>query len=159
VDRLPWRGGWCPIAQEVFATTADVYVLLEELPENAEDRNTADGRPLTRSAAHARMARMYCLDRETLHYDEAVAAAAAVRDVQLERIREGFDRIVSALPTPPATVILSGEGEFLARQLVSTLAPPPIIIPLSDVLSGGASRVAPAYALAVLASEREESTR
>src|SRR5439155_7160554 len=43
-------------AAELFATTGDVYLLLEELPPDANDRHTADGRPATIEGAHARLA-------------------------------------------------------------------------------------------------------
>ena len=45
------------VAAEWFATTLDVYLLLGDIAEDADDRRTADGRPATREHAHARLAR------------------------------------------------------------------------------------------------------
>jgi probable H4MPT-linked C1 transfer pathway protein len=53
------------VAAELFATTLDVYLVLGEVPEDAADRGTADGRAATRRAARARLARMLCADVET----------------------------------------------------------------------------------------------
>ncbi len=58
VQTFPYRGQECPVAQEVFATTRDVYLLLGDLPESPDDRHTADHQPATRDAACRRMARM-----------------------------------------------------------------------------------------------------
>src|SRR5262249_4723112 len=57
-------------AAELFATTLDVYIVLGDLPEDGNDRNTADGRPATRAAAHARLARMRCADAESCSEEE-----------------------------------------------------------------------------------------
>src|SRR5262249_36556925 len=43
---LPWRGRQCSMASELFATTADAYVLLGDLQEQCDATWTADGRPL-----------------------------------------------------------------------------------------------------------------
>ena len=47
VDALPWRGQQVPVAQELFATTHDAYLILRHLEEAPNDHQTADGRPAT----------------------------------------------------------------------------------------------------------------
>ena len=44
--------------------------VVRALPENPKDSGTADGRPATRAAAHARLARMLCADAETCSEEE-----------------------------------------------------------------------------------------
>ena len=58
-------------AAELFATTLDVYLLLDWIAEDAADRNTADGRPATKAAAHARLARMMLRRPGFLHRTRA----------------------------------------------------------------------------------------
>ena len=41
-NTLPWRGETCPIAAEVFATTADAYVLTGELDEEPEEKKNLE---------------------------------------------------------------------------------------------------------------------
>src|SRR5262249_41215090 len=53
------------LAAELFATTQDLFLILGWLPEEPANLNTPDGRPATRAAAHARLARMLCADLET----------------------------------------------------------------------------------------------
>jgi uncharacterized hydantoinase/oxoprolinase family protein len=106
VREFPWRDGTVPVAQEFFATTADVYVLLGDLPEDPEDRGTADGRPLTQAAAQARMARMICLDRDSFSLTDAVRAAESrgrrvSRPACLRRARDAHnDAFLGGSPRP-----------------------------------------------------------
>src|SRR5207237_8563934 len=60
-------------AAEFFATTHDVYLLLENIPEDSGDTDTADGRPASRGHAHARLARMPCGDAETATRTQTLA--------------------------------------------------------------------------------------
>jgi (4-(4-[2-(gamma-L-glutamylamino)ethyl]phenoxymethyl)furan-2-yl)methanamine synthase len=153
VGHLPYRGQLCPVAQEVFATTQDAYLLLDEVAESPENRNTADGRPATREFAHARLARCLCADAETLDSTDAVAAARAIRDEQTARIAVAAARVVARVRQPISTIIVSGQGEFLARRVVAKMALESKLVSLADVLGLEVSRSAPAHALAVLARE------
>lgn len=121
VDRLPWRGGSCPVAQEFFATVRDAYLLLGELPESPEDRDTADGRPATAAAAHDRLARSICADRTLVSRTEAEQMAAAVFDAHSRLVAAAIQQVASRLTSPPNTIILSGSGEFLARRALAQL--------------------------------------
>src|SRR5690606_12298586 len=44
---ISYRGTMCPIANELFATARDAWLILGELPEDPIDKRTADGRPAT----------------------------------------------------------------------------------------------------------------
>lgn len=141
------------VAAELFATTLDAYLVLGDVAEDPADCDTADGRAATRAAAHARLARMLCADDETSTPEEVRRLAEQVRDRQLTLLRQAITQVTETLPQPPRTWILSGSGEFLARQLMS--ANPRVRgISLSKRLGDAVSTAACAYALAVLASER-----
>jgi (4-(4-[2-(gamma-L-glutamylamino)ethyl]phenoxymethyl)furan-2-yl)methanamine synthase len=152
VDALPWRGRQVPVAQELFATTRDAYLLLGDLPEDA-DRQTADRRPATRAAARDRLARMICADRDMFSEDDALAAATAVARGQLSQLGIAARNVLRRLPNPPAAIIVSGQGEFVARRLCDRLQLDARIVSLADELGAAVSHVAPAHALAVLAKE------
>lgn len=153
ISELPWTGKSCPVAQELFATTADVYLLLGNLPEDSADTNTADGKPFTVEASHTRLARMVCGDRELVSFDDAVKFAQAIRDAQLRKMRAAFQSVVHAMPSQPQTIILSGHGEFLARLLMGELEISASIVSLNDEWGAKLNRCAPAHALALLAQE------
>jgi (4-(4-[2-(gamma-L-glutamylamino)ethyl]phenoxymethyl)furan-2-yl)methanamine synthase len=150
---LPWREKRCPIAAEFFATTADAYVVLGDLPEHTEDTGTADGRPLTKEFCRERLARMVSADSSTFDMSDALAAANAIQNAQLEQLFAGYEKVVTAMRRAPSTIVLSGAGEFLSRRLVKDLEPSTRIISLASELGAAASECGPAYALAVLAGE------
>ncbi len=153
VQRLPWRGAPCPVASELFATAADAYLVLGEIPEDAQNCDTADGRPMTQSAAHARLARMICADTSLFTEADARHAAAAIRDVQLAMLETAARGLATRLAQQPRTLILSGQGEFLLQELAARLPWRCEVLSLSQALGANVSRCATAHALAVLARE------
>jgi probable H4MPT-linked C1 transfer pathway protein len=153
----PYRGQSCPLVQELFATMRDVYLVLDKLPEDPADTHTADGRPATRAAARARLARMIAADNGEFNHRDAVMLAESVATAQAWRLAAGIKKVESALPRPAEKMVLSGHGEFLATaalDLVQSTAPR---ISLTKALGTSVSRCAPAHALAVLAREMTAS--
>jgi hypothetical protein len=143
-------------AAELFATALDVYVFLEETAEDEADTDTADGRPATRGAAHARLSRMLCADSETCTHEEVRQLALLVRQRQVGNICAALAAVCEASSgRPPAVVLLAGSGEFLGREVVARV--PALqgarIVSLARELGSDISKAACAYGLAVLASE------
>ena len=150
---VPWRGRKCPLAQEVFATMWDVYLTLGDLPEEPNNRATADRRPATKQAAHDRLARSICADREMFSETDARLVADALSQAQLRKIGGIAVQLIARLQQPPHTVVISGRGEFLARRLLDELKLKAAVVSLSRELGAELSRCAPAHALAVIARE------
>jgi probable H4MPT-linked C1 transfer pathway protein len=132
-------------AAEFFATTHDVYLLLEQFAEDEHDTDTADGRPATRDCAHNRLARMLCGDVETVTRTAAVALAKRLALVQ----RQAIDR--AARRHAFAGLVLSGSGEFLARQVFADFNGP--VTSLAERLGTERSAAAAAVAVAELLQE------
>lgn len=150
---FPWRGKQTPTAHELFATTWDAYLTLGELPEEPECTHTADGRPATKAAARDRLARSICADRTMFDEADARAAATTIARAQLAKIAVAAQGVLRRLPAVPSTVIISGQGEFLARQLLDRMKLSATVVSLNDQLGLELSRAAPAHALALLARE------
>ena len=152
---VPFRDGYCSIAAELFATTLDVYLLLGQIPEDPSNFETANGKPATREAAYDRVARMLCCDRNEMTYDEAVAIARFLADVQRQRLAGSLERVARRLPSNCQTVIISGSGSFLANALTkeNRHTASASIVSLADRISPDAATAACAYALARLADE------
>ena len=139
-----------PIARELFATIADAEVVIGNLPELAT-RDTADGRTATRENSLQRLARMVCSDREELG-DEKLSSFArqihvAVKNLICGAIRTQLERYALT------QFVVSGEGEFLAREAIESIAKPSRswkVTSLSDVLGQADSICGPAYALTQL---------
>ena len=149
---VPWRDGYCPLAAELFATTLDVYLMLGDIASNETDLETANGKPATKAAAHDRLARMLCCDRDEVSFDEAVQIARFLADVQRQRLAGSLERVASQLPRRCQTVVVSGSGAFLARRLVAEnrRTATANVISLDDQLSPGIAEAACAYAVAQL---------
>jgi (4-(4-[2-(gamma-L-glutamylamino)ethyl]phenoxymethyl)furan-2-yl)methanamine synthase len=150
---VPYRGRSCPLVHEVFATMRDVYLVLGKLHEDFADHNTADHRPATKVAARARLARMIAADADEFNHRDAVALAQAAADAQASRLAAAIEQVKARLSGPPARIILSGHGEFLARDAMEVLSIDVPLLSLTQELGPAISRSAPAHALAVLARE------
>jgi (4-(4-[2-(gamma-L-glutamylamino)ethyl]phenoxymethyl)furan-2-yl)methanamine synthase len=142
-------------AAELFATTLDVFLTLGALFEDKADLDTADGRPATRAAAHARLARMLCADAETCAPEETRRLAERVLLKLVYHLGFAVEASVKHLPGPPQTLVLAGSGEFLADLILreQKAFAVPAVVSLADQLGPQISQAACAYALAVLAAE------
>ncbi len=152
LDRVPYRGASCPPAQEWFATMRDAYLVLGEIEEQPACCDTADGRPATRQAARARLARMICADTSQFDPPDAETVARAAAGAQAERLANAFRQAAATIV--PETVVVAGHGDFLLRRMLKIVGFEGPIIWLADRLNPAVSRVATAHALAVLACER-----
>jgi probable H4MPT-linked C1 transfer pathway protein len=153
-----YRGRKCPLAQELFATMQDAYVLLDRMPENLTTTSTADGRPQTKANARLRLARAIAADGEEFHHRDAIAAAQYLAEAQQNQLAAGIEKVRSRLleelsAGEVTTILLSGHGEFLARGALEALAIKVPLVSLAKQIGQGPSRTAPAHALAVLARE------
>lgn len=155
---VPFRNGNCPIAAELFATTLDVYLLLDKIPEDASNRETANGKPATKSNAHDRIARLLCCDRSEISLEEAVTIARYLDHVTRTRLSEALDRVIRRLPSPCRTVFVSGSGDFLARELALECRSLKNvkIVSLKDRYSAEVADAACAHALAQLAASQSD---
>jgi probable H4MPT-linked C1 transfer pathway protein len=149
------RGQTCPVAAELFATTLDVFLLLGLIPENADDRNTADGQPASIQCAHSRIARMVCCDRDEIDLAEARSIARCFFEAQKQPLKAAIDAVVARDNRPLETVIISGSGASLARTLLAEnyTTRDARLMSLADMLSPGLAEAACAYAIAILAVE------
>ena len=111
--RVPVRGGWCPVASELFAISADVHLVLGHL--QAYDCPSPDGRPATVEFARERIARLVCSDVEQLDAAEIDAIAAFLHGEQVRQIEDAASR------HPDAPVVATGSGAFLAREVAARL--------------------------------------
>jgi probable H4MPT-linked C1 transfer pathway protein len=156
---LPWRDGRCPIATEFFATAADAYVILGNLPERNDFTGTADGRPLTKQLSCERLARMICADATTFCASDAERAAVHIRAAQLAQLKFALEKVIATMDCRPESCVLSGSGDFLAKACVEKALPNTPVVSLGEVLGPAVSIAAPAHALAVLASEAESTSK
>ena len=128
----------------------DAYVFLGLAPENPDDRDTADGRPMTRIAARARLARMRCADPED--FSEAEASSLAEDAVRAQRLAvvQACGRVLAERPDV-RRIVLSGSGEIVGRAVAQRWGKPVTFV--AQLLGPGVSEAACAYAVATLAAQ------
>lgn len=158
-DAVPFGGDRVPLMAEYFATMADAYRVLGELPDGADLHPTADGGPSDATASRRRLARMIGRDLDSATEAEWRALAAVLRTAQLERIRAASSRQVDRADLPAdAPLVAAGVGRFLVRDLAQRLGRPCVefgeLVPASAALRGRVADCAPAAAVAILAHAR-----
>ncbi|WP_029148897.1 hydantoinase/oxoprolinase family protein [Methylophilus sp. 5] len=143
------------IAAEYFATTADVYRLLGELPVSYDLAETADGQGRSMVDSMRRLARMVGHDVEDKADDVWQSLALAFKAAQLDSLQKAVQSIIVQAPKPPVTLIGLGAGSFLVAALAQRLAlayqPATAFMPAGDLqLKQDAEVCFPAYAVARL---------
>ena len=168
-------GETCPVMNEQFATMRDVYLWLGELQDEPECYETADSKPATREAARYRLARIVGEDGSTLADSDIDQLAQQIARAQTQLVAKAFLKLTAALtkkqsisskkkavgnPAPTnkevhafECVAISGHGEFLIESALAACGWDGDRVRLQDALGHDLSRCAPAYAIAILASE------
>lgn len=147
VRRTPIFGLLTHTAAEWFASTQDAYVVLGEIDEDPQDRDTADNRPLTIEHSTERLLRCYLHDTETSTKNRAMSIAEEIRDAQENIILKSVKRNLSD-SISQWKVITSGSGEFLARSVCEKLGIENYS--LAELFGAKVSQVAPAFAMTKL---------
>jgi probable H4MPT-linked C1 transfer pathway protein len=144
---------------EYFATTADVWRLLGELPEHADQYPAADGGAKTAEASARRLARMIGRDLAEGSMDDWRALASAFADAQLGALIDACRALPGIVAlAPDAPVVCAGAGRFVAARLASALGRPAVtlgelIADLAPDCADEATTCAPAVAVALLAED------
>jgi hypothetical protein len=154
-EAVPLRGGWCRLATEHFAITADVYRVLGRLSEEAYTAATPDGRGRGRDEAAARLARVVCGDRDTVPDRDLEAIAAYLEDRQIDLVVRAVRQVLWRDPDPPRLAIVAGAGRFLAAAAAGRagLVCERLADLLPEIAGAGWDAAAPSAALALLLAE------
>lgn len=156
VNSMTYRRDEYPTAAELFATTSDAYIILDNISEDETDFSTADGRARTKGFSTARLARSICVDPAQFNNEDAQTAAIGIRNTQLDRLKASIQKVCERLEEPPQTCVVSGSGEFLAQLAIQKTFPECNIASMTKLFGKTASDCAPAFALANLANEANQ---
>ena len=115
-DYVPFAGRWQRIAAEHFATTADIYRILGELPEQADLHDTPDGGAKTVAASARRMYRM--LGRDLIEDPIALRRLSAYFAYrQFDILQRALMGVQSRLAQQLGTIVAAGVGSFVSQRL------------------------------------------
>ena len=123
-DRFDIDGQQRMVTAELFATSADVYRLLGELPEHADLHPACDGAGKDEAASARRLARMFGCD-----YDGDTGrwrrAARSIAGVQQAKVIEALGQVCAAAGIAgDAPLVGAGAGCFVAQSIAAKLSRP-----------------------------------
>ncbi len=155
-DRVPLRGGWCRVAPEHFAVTADVYRILGRIDETEYTVPTPDGRGRSVGESAARLARLVCSDPETLGREAIEAIASYLESRQIDRTAEALLQVLSLRPGAAGLkAVVAGAGAFLGEEAAGRAGLRTVRLArlLPEIGENGWDRAAPSAAIALLLAE------
>ncbi len=121
-DRVPFRGQLTTLTHEYFATMADVYRILEDLPDGIDLHDTADGKGKSVEESIDRLARMIGRDASDGQIADWVHLADTLAEHQLRRIHDGALQVLSMHPKLKSSVLVSaGIGAARTQELAKRL--------------------------------------
>lgn len=156
-SRVPFDGEWQGLANEHFASMADVYRLTGELGNHWDQHESADGRGKSIDESAARLARMLARDSAEARMADWRQAAAYLRECQMTLLGAALQRHLSRSDARDAdTLVGAGCGRFLVRELADRFGLGyqdfaqlvPGVQVSAEAIAGCAPAVASAYLLA-----------
>jgi (4-(4-[2-(gamma-L-glutamylamino)ethyl]phenoxymethyl)furan-2-yl)methanamine synthase len=153
------------VMAEHFANMADVYRLIGELPDHADQHATADGRGKSVPESAARLARMVGRDAASAPEEAWRRLARDIAEAQLRQVQAAAERVLAAAALPgDAPLIGAGVGRFLVPELARRLLRPyrgfdSVIAAADATVAAAAADAAPAVAVALLLGAPSSSAR
>lgn len=124
-ERAPYDGDMILLAAEHFATMADVYRLLNQLPEHADQWPTADGGEKSAEGSARRIARLLGRDLGKEGVEPWRQVATYLSECQMERLHLACLRQLSrGLLDDAAPLMGAGVGRFVLTALAQRLNRP-----------------------------------
>lgn len=150
LDNVMLGGAYCRTSSELFAITADAYMVLGMISEEEYTCDTPDGAGKSLLDAKRRLARVVCADLTEIGDSEIYSIAQQVMERQVKDIEKALHD--AAKRHGIKRILTCGLGEFL----VETAAQEPGFecIRVSKKYGKEISKVFPAYAVARLLAEK-----
>ncbi|PCJ32404.1 MAG: H4MPT-linked C1 transfer pathway protein [Gammaproteobacteria bacterium] len=153
----PFNGSLVSLAAEVFATSADCWLLLNQLDPSSIQDNSADGKPWAPQDCASRIARLLGTDATEAELSQWQQLAQWFAEQQINQVTNAMLQVLSAcneIPTD-APIIGAGVGRFIVKLCAQRLNRP--YQDFDNILSLNsteASDHAPAVAVALLAKSK-----
>ena len=147
LDKIELNGKEYRIASELFAQTADVYMVLDLITEDDYICDTFDGEGKSKIDCARRIARVVCADLEMLSMDDIVEMSEVIHQKQIAQIADGLKQVVETQGLD--LIITTGLGkDILDRPAAELLGLK--VKSMGDILSDDECTVAPAVGTAVM---------
>ena len=93
LDKVELNGKEYRVASELFAQTADVYMVLDLITLDDYVCDTFDGEDKSRESCMKRIARVLCADLDSLTKDDVIEIAKFTHQKQVEQIADGLKQV------------------------------------------------------------------
>lgn len=124
-DHAPFLGRRTRLMTETFAHIADVYRILGDLPEEADQQGTGDRKGKSVAESEVRLARIVGRDRGEGDAQAWTAVARHFAETQLRLLHDAAAVLLSRPDMPAgAPIVACGAGAFLGPRLAARLGRP-----------------------------------
>ena len=147
LDDVELNGRKYRVASELFAQTADVYMVLDLITENDYICDTFDGEGKSKIDCARRIARVVCADLEMLDMDDIVEMSKYIHQKQVEQIADGLKQVVETQGLD--LIVTTGLGKDILDKKAAELLGLKVKS-MGDILTDDECTVAPAIGTAVM---------
>ncbi|MDO5848294.1 MAG: hydantoinase/oxoprolinase family protein [Methanobrevibacter sp.] len=93
LEKIPFNGNEYRVASELFAQTADVYMVLDLIDESDYVCDTFDGEGKSKFDCMKRIARVLCADMDMLSEEDILKIASFIHKAQVAQIADGLNQV------------------------------------------------------------------
>ena len=147
LDKVELNGKEYRVASELFAQTADVYMVLDLITEKDYICDTFDGEGKSKIDCARRIARVVCADLEMLSMEDIVEMSEFIHQKQVEQIADGLRQVHETQNLD--LIVTTGLGKDILDRPVAELLGLEVKS-MGDILSDDECTVAPAIGTAVM---------
>ena len=147
LDKVELNGKQYRVASELFAQTADVYMVLDLITEEDYICDTFDGEGKSKIDCARRIARVVCADLEMLSMEDIVEMSKVIHQKQIEQIADGLKQVVETQKLD--LIVTTGLGKDILDKPAAELLGLEVKS-MGDILTDDECTVAPAVGTAVM---------
>ena len=147
LDKVPFNGKEYRVASELFAQTADIYMVLDKITEEDYVCVTYDGESKSKIDCAKRIARVLCADLDVLSYEDVVEISKYIHRAQVKQIASALKQVSETQNLD--LIVTTGLGkDILCNEAAKLLDLE--VKPMSEILTDEQCVVAPAVGTAVM---------
>ena len=147
LDKVPFNGKEYRVASELFAQTADIYMVLDKITEEDYVCVTYDGESKSKIDCAKRIARVLCADLDVLSYEDVVEISEYIHRAQVKQIASALKQVSETQNLD--LIVTTGLGkDILCNEAAKLLDLE--VKPMSEILTDEQCVVAPAVGTAVM---------
>ncbi|MDO5852086.1 MAG: hydantoinase/oxoprolinase family protein [Methanobacteriaceae archaeon] len=147
VNKVPINNSMYHVASELFATTSDVHMILNNINKSDYINDTVDGSGKEIIDCMRRLSRIVCADLNLLSKEDIINICKYIHEKQILMVKKSLEEVVNR--TGINTVVLTGLGKdivcYEAAKLLNLN-----IINMGDTFSNDECTIAPAIGLAYM---------